>query len=940
MVWWVTVASILGFLSVSALSQQLAITRYDAVIWLIIAGFLALLLLTIALFSHAMWHKKSRQFNRFVIPVTGLCIVKYAVVAITTLLLAASYGLYQQQRYQQRILTAPITINAIIESAAMSDNVAQTLAFGNQQMTIGNGYTRQVVKIVATTPVNFTAPAANFSLPFSVLLTANLTEHSDWQNVLAAWQPGQTLSVKLALQPINAPSIANLPSNATPLRLGFDEARWLQQRGIQAKATLIDIHQTSPTNAAIRVDRDVLLAINLKVEQWRWQYRQKILASIERQLLHRSHQSEPSASLPTQQDNHALIQSYAILLGLLTGDKSLMDSDIKNLYQVTGISHLLAISGPHVLMLASIVALLLCWLVRQWLPTVLCRLPSRLLVLWVSVVVAAGYACFVGFELPAQRTFWMLLLVTLGSQWLIKARAYRSLAWVGLLMMWADTTAVWQAGFWLSFVAVALLLKFSEQVGVIEHLHRSQPDHTPPSVLAVMGGLLARLWEQIKGLFKLQLWLFVWMMPMVIWFFGKVSLISVLTNLVAVPLLGLVVVPLDMLAGLLAEVPIIGTALSQMIWALLAWLLQGFHQTLHYSVAVGAAKQWFVALSPSQLLMCVFATVIWFLQGVLPRLLIVPILLILVILPIEQQKLSEQVPVLAVMDNPKLTINLLVNGEDRWLILADNQPPSPSSTKKHGAKLQEKPRVAAPEDVSLLLERDVYPLLAQQHIHRLTGVISQTPSVLVNTMVQNLAATVPIEHYWLAGFDPLQPSQNFAGSEANVASKPLAAQISAQSCKAGQQWQHHQLQLKAISGWQLSLDIPQPQRLASQTCLIEITHQPPKSQPYRALILAGRSPLSLQMSEKMCLLAKSDLLIQPYQTPITSEGLSTVRPTLVHVVSGRTDYQNLNEDSTLQLLQWQNRLPFTTIVSSGVVGKQLYQLTNVQPTSDDSQTRH
>lgn len=101
----------------------------------------------------------------------------------------------------------------------------------------------------------------------------------------------------------------------------------------------------------------------------------------------------------------------------------------------------------------------------------------------------------------------MLLLVTLGSQWLIKARAYRSLAWVGLLMMWADTTAVWQAGFWLSFVAVALLLKFSEQVGVIEPLHRSQPDHTPPSALAVMGGLLARLWEQIKGLFKLQLWL-------------------------------------------------------------------------------------------------------------------------------------------------------------------------------------------------------------------------------------------------------------------------------------------------------------------------------------------------------------------------------------------------------------------------------------------------
>lgn len=168
----------------------------------------------------------------------------------------------------------------------------------------------------------------------------------------------------------------------------------------------------------------------------RWQLRQKILANLHTTLLKQSTaivnakndtaqpvlqtsgqtSSQSSSQNGSQSSIQSAIQSHAILLGLLTGDKSLMDSDLKNRYQVTGISHLLAISGPHVLMLAAIVSVFVLWLVKWLAPQLLVKLPSSLLVLWVSVVIAGFYALLVGFEIPAQRTFWMLHL-TLSRPW-------------------------------------------------------------------------------------------------------------------------------------------------------------------------------------------------------------------------------------------------------------------------------------------------------------------------------------------------------------------------------------------------------------------------------------------------------------------------------------------------------------------------------------------
>lgn len=128
------------------------------------------------------------------------------------------------------------------------------------------------------------------------------------------------------------------------------------------------------------------------------------------------------------------------------------------------------------------------------------------------------------------------------------------------------------------------------------------------------------------------------MLPIVVWFFGKVSVIGILVNLLAVPFLGLVVVPLDMLAGVVSWLPVVGDWLSQIIWSLLTTLLNVFHLLLNQLINMGVANQSFFALSQTQLALCLLIALLGLLKGLLPRMLILPLAILLILLPLQHPK--------------------------------------------------------------------------------------------------------------------------------------------------------------------------------------------------------------------------------------------------------------------------------------------------------------
>ena len=941
MIWLITVASLLGFLVVNTLANQpwmigsaltsYEIASYDAKIWQMLSvALLIALLINLGLY-HGCNRKQLKRASsnpafayRFALPLLS------SLIFLLTLMLSASYGLYHYKRYENALLPSALTVDAIVESHQISDTVSQMSPLSNDNALIGNGFIKQILQVRVDKGGDADASSATPRPPLTALITANIKDNPDWESTLSQLRPGMQLNVKLQLEPIAKPKPTNLPSNAKPLMLGFDEAQWLRQRGVQAKGVIIGIEKTSlrEFNPSHVKDRMVIA-----IEQLRWQLRQKILANLHTTLLKQStsivNAKNDTAQPVLQTSGRSAIQSHAILLGLLTGDKSLMDSDLKNRYQVTGISHLLAISGPHVLMLAAIVSVFVLWLVKWLAPQLLVKLPSSLLVLWVSVVMAGFYALLVGFEIPAQRTFWMLLLLTLSKQLLVNFSAYRLLAWVALGMIWLEPTAVGQAGFWLSFVAVVLLLKFSETIGTVSAAEINNVSQllAPTARSDVLSGFVKIIGHQFKALLKLQIWLFVWMLPIVVWFFGKVSVIGILVNLLAVPFLGLVVVPLDMLAGVVSWLPVVGDWLSQIIWSMLTTLLNVFHLLLNQLIDMGVAKQSFLALSQTQLALCLLIALLGLLKGLLPRMLMLPLAILLILLPLQQRSLNNNQPTLAVGDNPKLVISLLKKGDDSWLILSDNQIKAAQVDKPNFLKTKQAIRnVAVDEEISSLLNRDIYPLLANQQVHRLTGVISQTPSVRVNELVQQLATHVPVQAYWLAGYDAEH-------SRLDVTDKAVSTSfraITPRSCQTAQRWQHDGLEITAVSGWHLDLALTDEQKLATQSCYIHIRFMPPTSKPYDVLMLAGNSDIPMQMTEKLCTVSATHLLIQPYNLSIKPSWLALTKPSLLHVVTGAYKSQKLGEDSQLSLASWSVDKPADhpfEVLYADQVGAVIYTLT-------------
>lgn len=235
----------------------------------------------------------------------------------------------------------------------------------------------------------------------------------------------------------------------------------------------------------------------------------------------------------------------ATLKGLAIGDTREIDDADWDLFRATGTTHLIAISGLHVGLAAAVGAGVL-WSIYWLWPALGLRWPRPQAMALGALLTAALYSAIAGFSLPTQRT-----LLTIAAM-LAGVLARRELGWwtryslalVAVLLL--DPLAPLSPGFWLSFGAVAwLILAFGRR-------WRPEP--------------MWRLW------LLPQLGLTIALLPLGLAFFQQASLAAPLVNLLAVPWVTFVIVPLLLLALLLSPLP----AVAAPIWQLAAWLLGGF----------------------------------------------------------------------------------------------------------------------------------------------------------------------------------------------------------------------------------------------------------------------------------------------------------------------------------------------------------------------------
>jgi len=216
----------------------------------------------------------------------------------------------------------------------------------------------------------------------------------------------------------------------------------------------------------------------------------------------------------------------ALLLALLIGDRSELSFDDRRLLTETGLSHLVAISGLHISLIAGLIGGVALFALRR-VPYVVRRLPAMIPAAWLGLVAAIFYAYLAGWQLPTQRAIVMLLVAVVFLTLRRSVMSWQVLAVAAFAVLVIDPMALVTASFWLSFVAVAVIGMVWQQTKAL------------------------RAWQRLV---LIQFALAISLYPVLLLFGLTISSIGPAVNLVAVPLFSLVVMPMLLISVLSAVV--------------------------------------------------------------------------------------------------------------------------------------------------------------------------------------------------------------------------------------------------------------------------------------------------------------------------------------------------------------------------------------------------
>lgn len=315
---------------------------------------------------------------------------------------------------------------------------------------------------------------------------------------------------------------------------GFDYAAYLERQGIDMLATV------SGAQAVTLVDAERptgLWSLWNRIDHWRTTIRAAAIKTL----------NQPTRGL---------------FLGMIIGERGYLEPELQDWFMTTGTVHLLSISGSHL----GLVALVVFWSVKRlllWLPSTLLLTLSRrvtpsriaILVAWPAV---ALYALLAGAELATVRSLVMITMAMV-AMWLGYERHLgHAMAVALLVILLHDPRAIFDISFQLSFLSVLVMVRM---------IVLSKSWNTDAA--AIDSRLRDRfIGHALKGL-SMSAAVTVATFPMVAFYFNQVPWMGSITNLLAVPFTGIVLVPLGLFSALWtimtgAESLILGSAMERL----------------------------------------------------------------------------------------------------------------------------------------------------------------------------------------------------------------------------------------------------------------------------------------------------------------------------------------------------------------------------------------
>lgn len=253
----------------------------------------------------------------------------------------------------------------------------------------------------------------------------------------------------------------------------------------------------------------------------------------------------------------------ALCVGLRDG---LTESDWQ-VFQKTGTNHLVAIAGLHIGFVVAMIYFLArkCWCCF---PTLILKMPATPAAELISLIVALGYSALSGFAVPAQRAAIMLFCFLISNIMCRQLTLWRRWCIAFSMIMIINPYDLVDASFWLSFTSIAMLIW-------------------------VMQGRLS-VSKGVKSWAKMQGTILIGLLPLMFLFFQQASLIAFFTNMIAIPWVGFIMLPIVLMGCIFDLVHI--TFISQQLfylsgklllplWKFLSWSAHFSFASWHHAMA-------------------------------------------------------------------------------------------------------------------------------------------------------------------------------------------------------------------------------------------------------------------------------------------------------------------------------------------------------------------
>lgn len=270
---------------------------------------------------------------------------------------------------------------------------------------------------------------------------------------------------------------------------------------------------------------------------------------------------------------HALGDArYApVMIALAIGDQASVEREDWQIFNRSGITHLVSISGMHVTLIAALGGCIAVFVWRRatWRRVRVAEyVPAQVVGAAAALIVALFYCLLAGWGVPARRTFFMLAIVAGAAMLRLPLSASRILMLAGACVTLLDPWATLAPGFWLSFGAVAILLKVG---AMIDKASRQNLPTWPVRIRSILTEF-----SIVQGAITLGL------VPLLAYLMNQISLVSPLVNVYAIPIVSFLVTPLALLCAILSIIPgcsvlahyagVVGHTLFEVMMVAVSWM--------------------------------------------------------------------------------------------------------------------------------------------------------------------------------------------------------------------------------------------------------------------------------------------------------------------------------------------------------------------------------